>query len=95
MVMAMTLDEVVLVWVVVVEVVTDLEQVLYMEILKELAVVEKVVQAWGMIVGVFGQGVVFVQFPAVGKQCYSFAYCGLLVLVLEQKEAAEQLQGFL
>lgn len=40
MVMAMTLDEVVLVWVVVVEVVTDVEQVLYMEILKELAVVE-------------------------------------------------------
>jgi hypothetical protein len=38
--MAMTLDEVVLVWVVVVEVVTDVEQVLYMEILKELAVVE-------------------------------------------------------
>ena len=73
MVMAMTLDEVVLVWVVVVEVVTDVEQVLYMEILKELAVVEKVVQVWGMIVGVFGQGVVFVQLPAVGKQCNSFA----------------------
>ena len=73
MVMAMTLDEVVLVWVVVVEVVTDVEQVLYMEILKELAVVEKVVQVWGMIVGVFGQEVVFVQLPAVGKQCNSFA----------------------
>jgi hypothetical protein len=38
--MAMTLDEVVLVWVVVVELVTDVEQLLYMEILKELAVVE-------------------------------------------------------
>ena len=56
-----------------------------MEILKKLAVVEKVVQVGGMIVGVFGQGVVFVQFPAVGKQCYSFAYCGLLVLVFQQK----------
>ena len=83
--MAMTVEEVVLVWVMVVEVVTDVEQVLYMEILKKLAVVEKVVQVWGMIVGVFGEGVVFVQFPAVGKQCYSFAYCGLIVLVFQQK----------
>ena len=47
---------------------------LYIEILKDWAVVKKFVQVWGMIVGVFGEGVVFVQLPtAVGKQCYSFA----------------------
>lgn len=92
--MAMTLDEAVLVWVVVVEVVTDVEQMLYIEILKDLAVVEKVVQVWGMIVGVLGEGVVFVQLPAVGKQCNSFAYCWLLALVIEQKETAGQLRGF-
>jgi len=39
-----------------------------MEMLRDLAVAEEVVQVWGMIVGVFGEGAVFVQFPAVGKQ---------------------------
>ena len=71
--MAMALEDVVQVWVVVVEVAMDVEQVLYIEMLRDLAVVKEVVQVWRMIVGVFREGVVFVHLRAVGKQCNSFA----------------------
>ena len=71
--MAMALEDVVQVWVVVVEVAMDVEQVLYIEMLRDLAVVKEVVQVWRMIVGVFREGGVFVHLRAVGKQCNSFA----------------------